>query len=161
MDCETVRKVVEESNNLLKNSIILAKVVTYLNQVDVNNQDEITDLLLNDSLKLNLNKNYLNSYQETFKQLRNTYTECNNEIKTHEWLCTETTNSNYNFYFNVNDQKTFSWIEPDSYVESKKLITYKTVAVSSSSSNPLVNLFYFMRFFLHLKGTNENHDKGK
>jgi hypothetical protein len=112
------------------NSINIARVVTFLNRINVyDSQNEIISLLSNNCLSLDLKKKYLNSYYEEFKALRNTYNECENEIKSHEWIRTETTNDKYDLYFNVNDKR-YSWIEPDDYISSNKLITYKILYVS-------------------------------
>ena len=112
------------------NSINIARVVTFLNRINANDsQNEIISLLSNNCLSLDLKKKYLNSYYEEFKALRNTYNECENEIKSHEWILTETTNDKYDLYFNVNDKR-YSWIEPDDYISSNKLITYKILYVS-------------------------------
>jgi hypothetical protein len=112
-----------------------------LNQINVNNnQNELLELLQSESFNFYLNKNFLSSYYEKFKKLRNEYSECSTEITQHEWLCTRTINDKYNFYFNLNDQKSFTWTKPESYKSSTKLLTYKIISVS---------FFFFFFVFDH------------
>ena len=121
------------------NSINIARVVAFLNRINVDeSQNEIISLLSNESLNLDLKKTYLNSYYEEFKSLRNTYNECENEIQTHEWICTETTNDKYDLYFNLNDKR-YSWIEPDDFISSNKIITYKIICVSFRLSSVMIS----------------------
>ena len=121
------------------NSINIARVVAFLNRINVDeSQNEIISLLSNESLNLDLKKTYLNSYYEEFKSLRNTYNECENEIQTHELICTETTNDKYDLYFNLNDKR-YSWIEPDDFISSNKIITYKIICVSFRLSSVMIS----------------------
>ena len=131
LDGESVLKTIEECNYLLQNSIKASKLVLHLNQIDINSQNEILALLQDKSLNFYLNKNFLTSYYEAFKTLRNKYTECKNELKTQEWLCTRTIDDKRDFYFKIADQSTWSWNRPASYIQSDKLLTNRIIKVSN------------------------------